>query len=280
MTGVEQARVALGARLRELRRDARMTGLELAAVCGWHSSKVSRIELGKQAPTEEDLALWCDAAGNLAVLDDLVASLRNLRAMYLEWQRTLAAGHAHRQRQSIKLETQTRSVRWWEPELVPGLLQTEAYARAVLVACIAITGGRDDLDDAVAARMQRQHVLNHGNRRFHIIVGEWALHRTVGDRQVMVAQLQRLLDSLPNPRLMLGILPLDAEFRVPATNFVIYDRTQVLTETVSAELTITRPSEIALHEKTFHILADQASYGDAARQLIRRALEQRTDRQP
>ncbi|WP_228002487.1 abscisic acid-deficient protein Aba4 family protein [Nocardia australiensis] len=51
---------------------------------------------------------------------------------------------------------------------------------------------------------------------------------------------------------------------------------QVITETVSAELTITRPSEIALHEKTFTLLADQAAYNDAARALIGRALERRT----
>ncbi|WP_082871084.1 DUF5753 domain-containing protein [Nocardia terpenica] len=249
-----------------------MSGVALAAVCEWHSSKVSRIELGKQSPTEDDLAKWCEAVGNPAVLDDLVASLRNLRAMYLEWQRTVAAGHAHRQRQSIELEARTRFTRWWEPELIPGLLQTEAYARAILAACIAITGGRDDLDDAVTARMQRQRVLDHGNHRFHMVIGEWALHRTVGDHRVMVEQLQRLLDRMTDPRIVLGVLPLDAEFRVPATNFVIYDRTQVLTETVSAELTITRPSEIALHERTFRILAGQAAYGDAARCIIAAAV--------
>ncbi|MCX4092505.1 helix-turn-helix domain-containing protein [Nocardia sp. alder85J] len=275
MTNVDQAREALGARLRELRRGARMSGIALATACGWHSSKVSRIEHGKQSPTEDDLAQWCDAVDNPAVLDDLVASLRNLRAMYLEWQRTVAAGHAHRQRQSIQLEGHTKLIRWWSPDVTPGLLQTEPYARAVLTACIAVTGGRDDLDEALAARMQRQRVLEHGNHRFHMIVGEWALHRTVGDDAVMLGQLDRLYDTTTHPRIRLGILPLTAEYRLPAANFVIYDRTQVLTETVSAELTITRPSEIALHEKTFAVLAEQAAYGDEARALIRTAAERR-----
>jgi hypothetical protein len=252
-----------------------MSGISLAIACGWHSSKVSRIEHGKQSPTEDDLAQWCDAVDNPAVLDDLVASLRNLRAMYLEWQRTVAAGHAHRQRQSIQLEGHTKLIRWWSPDVTPGLLQTESYARAVLTACIAVTGGRDDLDDALAARMQRQRVLQHGNHRFHMIVGEWALHRTVGDDAVMLGQLDRLHDTTTHPRIRLGILPLTAEYRLPAANFVIYDRTQVLTETVSAELTITRPSEIALHEKTFAVLAKQAAYGDEARALIRTAAERR-----
>ncbi|MBF6166355.1 helix-turn-helix transcriptional regulator [Streptomyces gardneri] len=275
MNGVSDAREVLGARLRELRRAAHLTGLELAARCGWHSSKVSRIEGGKQMPSEADLAAWCEACGNIAVLDDLVANARNLQSMYLEWQRTVASGHARRQRQSIDLEAQTTQIRWYAPDTLPGLLQTEAYARAILTACIAITGGRDDLEDAVAARMARKPVLFRAKHRFHFVVNQAALWRTVGDSAVMAEQLAHLLAVMANPRVRLGIIPICADYRAPATNFVIYDRSQVLTETVSAELTITRPSEIAVHEKTFAILADQAEYGDRARSLIAKALERR-----
>ncbi|WP_063129250.1 helix-turn-helix domain-containing protein [Nocardia fusca] len=271
MNAVSDARSALGARLRELRRAAHLTGVELAARCGWHSSKVSRIERGKQAPSEADLAAWCDACESLAVLDDLVANLRNLRSMYLEWQRTVAAGHTHRQRQSIELEGQTRLIRWFAPDTLPGLLQTEDYARAVLRACIAITGGRDDLEEAVAMRMARRRVLERAGRRFHILIGELSLHRTVGSAAVMAAQREHLLSESMRPNLRLGVIPLRAEYRAPATNFVMYDRAQVITETVSAELTITRPSEIALHEKTFALLAEQAVHGDDARTLIQAA---------
>ncbi|MFD4456827.1 helix-turn-helix domain-containing protein [Nocardia sp. NPDC058480] len=222
-----------------------MSGVDLAARCGWHSSKITRIERGQQAPTEADLALWCEACVNLAVLDDLVASVRNLRSMYLEWQRTVAAGHAHRQRQSIELEGQTRLIRWFDPDTMPGLLQTEGYARGILRACIAITGGRDDLEESVAMRMARKRVLQRGGHRFHILIGEAALRRTVGDSAVMAEQLESVLAELDRPNVRLGVIPLEAEYLAPATNFVLYDRVQVVTETVSAELTITRPSEIA-----------------------------------
>ncbi|MFI7002078.1 DUF5753 domain-containing protein [Nocardia sp. NPDC050175] len=176
----------------------------------------------------------------------------------------------------MKLEGETRLIRWFDPDTVPGLLQTEDYARAILRIGIAIVGGRDDLEEAVATRMARKLVLQRGGHRFHLLIGEAAPHPTVGDSTVMVAQLEHLLSELERPNLRLGVIPLDAEYRAPATNFVIYDRTQVLTETVSAELTITRPSEIALHEKTFALLADQAAYGDAARALITNALARRT----
>lgn len=135
MRAVDDARAALGARLRELRRAAHLSGVDLAARCGWHSSKISRIERGKQAPSEADLADWCASCDSMAVLDDLVASLRNLRAIYLEWQRTLAARHAHRQRQSIKVEGETRLIRWYDPDTMPGLLQTERATPARSCAC-------------------------------------------------------------------------------------------------------------------------------------------------
>ncbi|MEV6138177.1 Scr1 family TA system antitoxin-like transcriptional regulator [Nocardia sp. NPDC051990] len=73
----------------------------------------------------------------------------------------------------------------------------------------------------------------------------------------------------------LGIVPRTADFGVPATNFVVFDRRMVLAETVAAELTITAPSEIALYEKTFAVLATHAPYGDQARALIAAALEHR-----
>ncbi|MBO0879019.1 MAG: hypothetical protein J2P17_01270 [Mycobacterium sp.] len=156
---------------------------------------------------------------------------------------------------------------------MPGLLQTKDYARAILRACIAITGGRDDLDEAVAIRMARKRVLERGRHRFHILLGEAGLHRTVGDSAVMIDQLEMLRSELDRPNLRLGIIPLEAEYRAPATNFVLYDRAQVITETVSAELTITRPSEIALHEKTFALLAEQAAYGESAHTLINATLK-------
>ncbi|MFF0487790.1 DUF5753 domain-containing protein [Nocardia sp. NPDC004068] len=161
---------------------------------------------------------------------------------------------------------------------MPGLLQTEDYARAILRVCISMIGGRDDLEEVVAMRMARKGVLTRAGHPFHILIGEAALYPTVGGSTVMVEQLEHLLGELDRPNLRLGVIPLDTDYRAPATNFVMYDRAQVLTETVSAELTITGPSEIALHEKTFAVLAEQAAYSDAARALTVRALERRTGR--
>lgn len=76
MSNFQRAREALGLRLRELRRDARLTGRQLAAVHGWHPSKVSKIEGGKQTPSEADIEAWARACGQPELVDELTATLR------------------------------------------------------------------------------------------------------------------------------------------------------------------------------------------------------------
>ncbi|MEV0295699.1 DUF5753 domain-containing protein [Nocardia sp. NPDC050710] len=200
--------------------------------------------------------------------DDLVATLRNLRSMYLEWRRVNASGHAPRQRRSIGIESATKLIRWHEVNVIPGLLQTSDYARGILRACIDMTGGRDDLDDAVAARMERQKVLHAGARRFTFLVEAGALYRTVGSSEVMAEQMDALVEASRNPRISLGVIELTARYRCPARGFILFDRSMVMVETPSAELTITRPSEVVTYERTFALLAESAVFGDSAREVI------------
>lgn len=208
---------------------------------------------------------------------DLIASVRNINAAYLEWKRILAAGHARRQQQSIGGDAETRLMRWYEPELVPGLLQTRHYAEAVLKACIDMVGSPDDLEAAVDARMQRQSVLYEGVHQFSFLIGEQTLYTTVGDDAIMLEQMTALMDQFDRPRLSLGVIPRTAQFQYPTTNFVMFDQRLVQVETVSAELNITQPRELALYDKTFRALARQAVVGSKARALITTALELRAN---
>ncbi|MEV0079016.1 helix-turn-helix transcriptional regulator [Nocardia neocaledoniensis] len=273
---VNQAREALGRRLRELRRDASITGRHLAAVAGWHESKVSRIEYGKQTPSEDDLRAWCEHTGQLNQLPDLIATLRNIEASYMEWKRVLGIGTRRRQKMSLQLEGDTRALRWYEPTIVPGLLQTAEYAAGILSKIISFYEIPDDLADGVAARMERQRVLYQGNRKFSFIIGEQVLHTTVGDNGVMLGQLDRLLTVMSLPRVVIGIVPASAAYDGPATNgFSIFDHRLVQVETVTAELSVKQPREIALYERMFNVLNQQAVYGDRARELISAAADSR-----
>ncbi len=254
-----------------------MDGRQLSTAAGWHWSKTSRIEHGKQMPSESDLAAWCQVCDATLVLPDLVASLRNVRAQWAEWRRITASGHTRRQQRGQQLESETRQLRIYNPTIVPGLLQTEPYARAVLTQCIGFLGTLDDLNTAVAARMARQDILRTGGTRVAVLVHEAALRTTLGDDEVTSGQLRHLLDvAFGNPRLHCGVVPLQAEFVYLSGSFHLFDRRQALIETASAELSITAPSELELYERLWNGLHGHAVYGSAARALIASALEQRS----
>ncbi len=255
-----------------------MTGRALASAAGWEPSKVSKIEHGKQLPSEDDLATWCQLTDNNLALPDLTATLRNVAAAYLEWRRIAATGHARRQRQSIQIEGAAGLVRGFDALIPPGLLQTRDYAEAVLSRCIRFLGGPDDISEALEAHMQRQRVLHEGVGRFHFLIGEPALYTSIGDDEIRRAQLQRIIDSMSLPRLLIGVVPSTAEFFYETTNFLFYDTKLVQVETISAELSIRQPRELVLYERAFKALADQSAYGDDARVLIRKAREIRPER--
>lgn len=272
-SSVHQAREALGHRLRDIRRDAGLTGRELASRAGWHSSKVSKIEYGKQTPSEDDIRVWCRHTGAGDHIPDLIATVRHIEAMYVEWRRMLGTGTRRRQQASRTLEAQTRLMRWYEPLLVPGILHTVEYATAIMRRVIDFYQIPDDLDAGVAVRMERQQTLYRGDHRFHFVLSEQALLTSVGDVSVMTGQLDRLLTIMSLPRIQLGIIPAQAEYQVPTNQFIMFDDRLVHVETVSAELTISQPREIALYGKAFRQLSQQAAYGQDARTLITTAVE-------
>ncbi|NEW38193.1 helix-turn-helix domain-containing protein [Nocardia cyriacigeorgica] len=269
MTGsIQQAREALGARLRELRRRAGITGRDLANREGWHESKVSKIEYGRVKPSDADVRAYCRHADASDQLDDLLASVHNLDAAYIEYRRQHAAGLRQGQRRSIKLAEQAQIVRIFQPNIVPGILQTAEYAEAVLRHSVAFHRLPDDVDEAVAKRIERQQLLYRGNRKFHILIAEQVLRTTVGGAAVMAGQLDRLLAVIGLPRTTVGIVPSTAELPMQVTNFVMFDDRMVQVEAITAELTITQPGEIAVYGRTFDLLAKHAVYGAQARALI------------
>ncbi len=268
-TSADQARASLGIRLRDIRRDAGLSGTELARLCGWLPSKVSKIEHGKQTPTEEDLRIWCEHCRGLDQLPDLIAAVRSIETQFAEWRRIMRGGTRRRQQASAIAYEKARLFRIYEPAVIPGLLQTREYAVAVLSTFIDFIRVPDDAEEGAAARLERQKVLTHGDRHFHMVLGEQALHTNVGGPDVMGGQLEHLLAVLKLPRLRLGIIPAAAPYRVPLNNgFWILDESLVQFDTYSAELSLVRPDEITLYERAFERLAALAAYGAEAKAMI------------
>lgn len=240
---------------------------------GWPQSKISKIETGRQTPTEDDIIGWTHVTGRPEVVADLLASLRTLETMYGEWRRQLHTGMRARQQTISEVEAGSALICSFQTMFVPGLLQTAEYARALMADSTRFHGGLDDLEEAVPARMRRQDVLYRSGKRFHFLVTEAVLRYRFCPADVMIGQLDRLISASTLPNALLGVIPFGAEYRfAPHHGFALYDRRLVLVETIAAELSLTQPHEIALYGKAFDALAETAVYGREARAAITRVL--------
>ncbi|MCC3778161.1 helix-turn-helix transcriptional regulator [Streptomyces sp. UNOB3_S3] len=274
-SSAQAAREAVASRLRELRLDAGLTGRELAARGQWHPAKTSRIENARTPPSDADIRVWCAACDAEDQAADIIAASRTAHSMWMEWRRKQRTGLRRLQESYASLFQETRLFRVYASTLVPGLLQTEGYATALLS---AITGFRqipDDVDDAVKARLARSRVLHEGDHRFALLVEESVLRYRIGDAETMAGQLGHLLSVGSLPSVSLGIIPFTADTRRvwPMETFHVYDDELVSVELLSARATVQQPSEVGLYVKAFAELARMAVYGSSARTLIVSAIE-------
>lgn len=274
----QQAREALGARLREIRKGAGLTGRALAVSIGCHFTKISRIENGSQAPSEDNIKAWCRVCNAEQQISDLIATARSIESLYVEWRRHTRAGMKRLMLTPVPLYENTALFRIYEHSAIPGLFQTAEYSAAILSYFIEFLDAPNDLDAALQARMERQRIIYSGNRRFVVLLEENALRVRVGSPDTMAGQLDRLLATISLPRVSLGIIPQAAPRRtVTQVGFWIYDNAMVGVETPTAKLEITQPREIHQYAKMFEHLRQSAVYGAQARALITRTLVELTD---
>lgn len=274
MTSVHEARGALGKRLRELRQQADMSGRRLAESLSWPPSKVSKLENGRQTPTDDDIGGWTRATNSEGETEALLASLHTLEVQHAEWHRQLKTGLKQHQTEIAELDATTRLFRAFESTFVPGLLQTAEYARARFAQSITVFQVRNDINEAVKARIQRQEILYRPDKRFHFVLTEAALRYRLCPPEVMLGQLDRMVSFSALPNVKLGIIGFETAYVVaPAHGFWLLDSDRVMVETFSAELNLAQPQEISRYGGIFDSLAAVASYGRAARVIINRVID-------
>ncbi|MEU6603627.1 helix-turn-helix transcriptional regulator [Streptomyces shenzhenensis] len=274
-SSAQAARDAVAHRLRDLRREAGLTVVQLAAACGWHYSKTSRIENALTGPSATDIRRWCTATDADGQAQDLVVQSINAESMYRQWRDQVRAGLRHVQESRGKTFRATEHFRVYSSGLVPGLLQTEGYALAVLHMAAGIHDvAADDSAEAARARVERSRIIHEQGHRFVVVIEEPVLYCQVADPDAMAAQLGYLLTAGALPAVSLGIIPTTARrTRWPEETFHVYDDRLVSVELVSAEVNVTQPSEIALYVKAFEQLRSMAVYGAEARALVLKAIE-------
>ncbi|MEE4543821.1 helix-turn-helix transcriptional regulator [Streptomyces sp. V4-01] len=248
----------LGEELRRLRDLAGLTSGEAAGHAGWHQSKVSRIETGRSTVTAQDVTLLLDLYGvRDRALRDLLATLAgrgSSRGWWHDFRDVLPVEY----RDFISLETGATRARSLENSVVPGLLQTPQYARALT---------RDvmpQLDEpAVAAlvdvRTARQAVLRQDPPlELWAVLDEAVLRRGVGGSEVMDDQLRRLQEAAELPHVHVQVLPFSAGGHMGVTNsFVIFsfpriaDLDVVVVDHLTSSLYVDRKEDVAAYTAAF-----------------------------
>jgi transcriptional regulator with XRE-family HTH domain len=268
-SAAKQAQEALGLRLRELRKDAGLSGRDIAAATGWHFTRVSKMENGVQGLSDLDIRMWCAACGAEDEVPDLIAQARAVESMYLELRRQTRAGLKQLVQSVAAAHERTGRFLVYEHNVIPGIFQTAGYARALLSFWIEFLDTRNDLDAAVEARMASQAVLYRSDKRFSVVLEEAAVRTQFGTPETMAGQLDRLVSVMSLPNVSVGIVPLRSDRKVVGSSgFWIYDDALVQLETPTASIDVTQPQEIQLYLRMFEQLRRPALYGREARSLI------------
>jgi len=209
-----------------------LSGRQLAESLSWSPSKVSKLENGRQTPTDDDIRDWTRGTNSEGEAETLLASLHTLEVQHAEWQRQLRVGLKPHQREIADLDAKTRLFRAFESTFIPGLLQTAEYARHRFAQSITVFNVRNDIDEAVAARVQRQDILYRPDKRFHFVLTEAALRYRLCPPEVMLGQLDRLNSSSQLPNVKFGVIGFETAYVVaPAHGFWILNADRVMVET-------------------------------------------------
>ncbi|HEV7828495.1 MAG TPA: helix-turn-helix transcriptional regulator [Pseudonocardiaceae bacterium] len=280
-TGSTVPRRQLGRYLRDLRNKSRLTVRAAGAQLEWSEAKIWRIETGQTSLRSLDVEAMCKVYG---APQDITEALMGLA------KETKARGWWHSYGDAIPeyfdvyigLEEAASHFSWYESELVPGLFQTENYARTV------IRADNPDVDDAeierrVHVRLARQALLTRVTHRpvFDVVLNEAILHRRVGGEATARGQLRRLLEVSELPTVSLRVVPFSAGLhhgimsgtfellRFPLNgNGQDTEPPTVYVESFTGALYLDKPHEVARYDTAFKNIWESSLDEKASQELV------------
>lgn len=204
----------LGMALKRARESSGKTQDEAAEAIDAAASKISRIESGQSGLKLTDLNVLLSLYG---VVEEAANNMRDLARAGRKRGRWSAYRNVTPNwfRDYLDLEEDASAIRWYKPEGVPGVLQTEAYIRAVYTTSTP-RAADDELERLVRMRLERQAVLERDDATLHFILSESALRRNVGNRSLMADQLRHIADVADRANVELQVLPFNAQTYCPA----------------------------------------------------------------
>jgi transcriptional regulator with XRE-family HTH domain len=289
-TGSTVPRRQLGRYLRDLRNAAGITTKLAARELERSEPTLWRIETGQTSVRSLDVKAMCELYRATPEMTDALVGLAKETKAKGWWQ---AYGDAVPEWFDLYVGLEAAAVRfsWYEPELVPGLFQTDSYART-LIRADHPEESAVEIDRRVQLRQVRQAIV----RRpidppiMHVVVGEPVLLRPVGGASVMAAQLDRLVDASELPNVSLRIVPFDAGYHLGMVSgsFEILrfplnggggesEPPTVYSEMSTGALYLDRPTEVERYSRTFTKIWEASCDEDTSRDQIRQAAEDMRD---
>ncbi|MEU1401563.1 helix-turn-helix transcriptional regulator [Streptomyces sp. NPDC005728] len=263
----------LGQELRRLRELKGMTAEEVAERLLVSQSKISRLENGRRSISQRDVRDLCGVyeVEDQRIVDSLMEMARDSRQQ--GWWHTFGDIPYS---VYIGLETDAESLRVYEPQLVTGLLQTRAYAEALVQGALPETSTAE-IEKRVQVRMRRQERITAENNplRLWVVLDEAALKRVVGSRLVMREQLEHLIEMSQLPHVTVQVLPFEVgahpglngqyailEFTDAADSSVVY------LEGVTSDLYLEKAQDVQKYAVMYEHLRAQSLNVEQSRQYI------------
>ncbi|MGH3237928.1 MAG: helix-turn-helix domain-containing protein, partial [Streptosporangiaceae bacterium] len=258
-------RARLGAELRRIRMLAGLSGRQVAQITGISQPTVSRIERGESVPSLREVIAWADAAEVRTDRKEIILGMAEAAVNEVTTLRSrLSNGLAAVQEDVRGLEATARTLRNFQPGIIPGLLQTAGYASRIL----ALAGDAAGTGSAVAARLARQEILHEPGRVFEFLLTEAALRYRPGPREVLTAQLDHLAAVVTLETISFGVIPANAEMHaITRCGFIIYqDRIDdqppfAIVETPHASLYANDPADVEVYRSQLAAFRQSAVYG-------------------
>jgi transcriptional regulator with XRE-family HTH domain len=225
-------------------------------------SKLSRIENDRISPSVVDVERVLTALGiSEEVKAEFMEAARVAATEATAWRLYRRLGFHKHQVDIQAIEAKTNLMRLFQVSVIPGLLQTPEYARAVL-SNKELT--EEVLNHTVGARLQRQQVLYESNRQFRFLITESVLRWRLVPDVMLATQLDRLISLSRLPNIHIGIVPLGPAMPEPPTSsFVLFDARLAIVEIPHCEVTTTEPKDIELYQAKFERLSKVALCDDA-----------------
>jgi len=263
----------LGQELRRLRELKGMTAEEVAERLLVSQSKISRLENGRRSISQRDVRDLCGVyeVEDHRIVDSLMQMAKDSRQQGW-WHSFGDIPYSV----YIGLETDAASLRVYDPQVVPGLLQTKQYAEALIAGALPETA-QAEIEKRVQVRMRRQERISTEENplRLWTVLDEAALRRVVGNRSLMRDQLEQLVEQSQLPHVTVQVIPFDMgahpglngqyailEFPDAADSSVVY------IEGVTSDLYLEKANDVQKYSVMYEHLRAQALNVDQSRQFI------------